>query len=129
MTPNGRTRVEAPPPIPPLSAAFAWSSPELCTPQAIAEGVTADLLWWDEGGSSALILRFGAGAAMSCDHPLARCRMEAFVYAGAIADHLRDYRDGTFIHSPADQPRKWWSAEGAELFVIAHSASATLTVR
>ena len=108
---------------PPPSAAFAWSSTELCTRQPIAEGVTADVLWWDERGSRALILRFGAGAVLSCDHPLADCRMEAFVYAGTIADHLRAYPDGTFVHTPAGQPRKWWSADGAEVFVIAHSVA------
>jgi hypothetical protein len=107
---------------PPLSAAFAWSSTDLCTRQVIAEGVTVDTLWWDEGGSRALILRFAAAATMSCDHPLACCRIEAFVYAGAIADHLRAYPAGTFIHTPAEQPRTWWSADGAELFVIARRA-------
>ena len=123
MIANGRTRAGAPLLTPLLSAAFAWSSTELCTRQVIAEGVTADVLWWDEGGSSALILRFAAGATMSCDHPLAGCQMEVFVYAGAIADHLRTYPDGTFIHTPVDQPRTWWSADGAELFVIAHRAA------
>jgi hypothetical protein len=121
---NGRIRVAAPLVTPALSAAFAWSSTELCTRQVITEGVTADVLWWDEGGNSALILRFAAGATMSCDHPLASCKTQAFVYAGAIADHLRAYPVGTFIHTPADQPRKWWSADGAELFVIGHRLTA-----
>jgi hypothetical protein len=110
-----------------LSAAFAWSSSELCTPQVLAEGVTAHVLWWDEGGNSALILRFAAGGTISYDNPLASCQMQAYVYAGTIVDHLRAYPDGTFIHTPANQPRSWWSADGAELFAIAHRGTATRT--
>ena len=104
--------------LPPLSEAYAWTASDWCVPSRLADGVTAEVLWWDERGHVAVIVHFEPGSVWPIADPWTALRGQAFIYGGSISDRCRSYERGTFIHIPAGQNRDWRSDQGAEVFAL-----------
>jgi hypothetical protein len=109
--------------VKPLSRSFAWSWGHLASERSIAEGVVARLLWHDEAGNGALVMRFTPGAALTKDMPPASWPSEIYLLEGSVCDEHRTYSQGMFIHVPGDEPRRLSSPVGAELFVFVRGAT------
>ena len=102
----------------PLSEAFAWSEACLACERVVADGVAVRLLWHDEAGNGALVVRFEPGAELSRDRPPAAWPLELFVLSGAVADDARTYGDGMFLHVPPGAGRPLRSPCGATVFAF-----------